>query len=96
MSRLERCLVFFPKKTKSQMEEGFWRVFLRKADAPHLSSGNFFSVVQSRPFDLLVFPFWSIVEVPKGDHLLFAGPNWASEVWVWLPCWYPTSRVPRS
>ena len=35
----------------------------------------------NRPFDLLVFPCWSIFSKgnPKGDHLVFAGPNWASE-----------------
>ena len=40
-----------------------------------------FSVAQSRPFDLLVSPFWQpfLVKVPKSDHLLFLGPKRASE-----------------
>ena len=34
------------------------------------------SVAQSRPFDLLVSPVWSMfVMAPKGDHLLFPHPE---------------------
>ena len=39
-----------------------------------IQRGSYHSFVQSRPFDLLVSPFWSIVMAPKGDHLLVPGP----------------------
>ena len=56
--------IYFAKRTPSWLQKTEGALENAKVAGTPL-----FSVVQRRPFDLLVFPFWStfsVVEVPKG------------------------------
>ena len=49
--------------------------------APFSGGAVFFSVVQRRPFDLLVFPFWSTFSRGLKRLTFYFQVLWASEFW---------------